>query len=187
MPPLLLPSPPLRQPSGLGLTVLAYAAALLAGCVSKEKPSEPVATEKPALKVCPVAAKVDHDVTLTKACSPYLQPRGGIDIINGATLTLEAGVEIRFFGLDWLEVGAGGEPGRMVAQGTAEEPIVFTFADAAEETKWLGIWFHSGTLEGSVLSHVEVRNGGGDNHHSQPNLLMGCLTLTGVKPGALSI
>jgi hypothetical protein len=190
----MLGSPPRlrRETSGLALSSLCparcAAALLLAACVSNEKPSgAPAAAGARTLRVCPVAAKVDHDVTLTKACSPYLQPRGGIDIVNGATLTIEPGVEMRFFGLDWLEVGAGGEPGRMVAKGTAEEPIVFTFADAAEQTTWLGIWFHSGTLEGSVLSHAIVRHGGGDNRHSRPNLLMGCVTLTGVKPGALSL
>jgi hypothetical protein len=182
--------PVLRREFGLVLTSLsvagcAVAALLLAGC--KEKPSEPVVTVKPAAATCPIASKVDHDVTLTKACSPYNQPRGGIDVVNGATLTIEAGVELRIFGLDWLEVGAGGEPGRMIAKGTAEEPIVFTFADAAEPKKWLGLWFHSGTLPGSELSHAVLRGGGGDNRHSKPNLLMGCLTLTGVKPGALRI
>jgi hypothetical protein len=187
----------LRRESGLSLAFLsragcAAAALLLAGCVNKEKPSEPAAIGKPAAEqpvppVCPVAGKVDHDVTLTKACSPYHQPRGGIDVVNGATLTIEAGVEMRVFGLDWLEVGAGGEPGRMIAKGTAEEPIVFTVEDPAEAKQWLGIWFHSGTLAGSVLSHAVVRRGGGDNRHSKPNLLMGCLTLTGVKPGMLLI
>lgn len=202
MPRSLLRSVPLlRRESGLALSsrsraaaalvsACAAAALLLTGC--KEKPSEPAVSAKavaatPAAGACPVAGKVDHDVTLTKACSPYNQPRGGIDVVNGATLTIEAGVEMRIFGLDWLEVGAGGEPGRMIAKGTKEEPIVFTFAEPVEPKKWLGLWFHSGTLPGSVLSHAVLRGGGGDNRHSKPNLLMGCLTLTGVKPGALLI
>jgi hypothetical protein len=160
---------------------------VLSSCVSREKPAkkQELSVETQAARACPYAGRVNQDITLTKACSPYQQPGGGIDVIDGATLTIEAGVELRFSGTDWLEVGAGGEPGRMIAKGTPQEPILFTFG--SPEPTWLGVWFHSGTLPGSVLSNAVIRGAGGDNRHSKPNLLMGCLTLTGVKPGALSI
>lgn len=134
-----------------------------------------------------MAGAVNRDLTLTKACSPYAQPYGGVDIVEGATLTIEAGVELRFMGSDWLEVGAAGKPGRLIAKGTPEEPIVFTSADPDPKQHWLGVWFHSGTLEGSVLSNVIVRRAGGLNRLARPNLLLGCVTLTGVERGALQI
>ncbi len=173
---------------------------LLASCArSSSEKSEGSASQAPpgqgaqgqaksAANSCPVAvAGVRKDITLTKACSPYIQRGGGIDVIDGATLTIEAGVELRFRDNDWLEIGAAGEPGRLIAKGTAEEPIVFTTQSPETPTTWLGVWFHSGTLEGSVLSHAVIRRAGGDNRHSKPNLLHGCLTLTGVKPGRLEI
>jgi hypothetical protein len=112
---------------------------------------------------------------------------GGLDIIDGATLTIEAGVEIRFHDGDWLEVGAAGKPGRLIAKGTAEAPIVLTTSSPETPVTWLGVWFHSGTLPGSELSHAEVHHAGGENKHSKPNLTQGCVTLTGVKAGVLTV
>jgi hypothetical protein len=136
---------------------------------------------------CQVHGRVKQDAKFIKACSPYIQPPGGIDIIDGATLTIEAGVEIRFNDGDWLEVGAAGEPGRLIAKGTAEDPIVLTTSSPDTPHTWLGVWFHSGTLPGSELSHAVVHHAGGENKHSKPNLTQGCVTLTGVKPGVLTL
>lgn len=172
---------------------VAVPAACLISCARSEdtkKAAEaaPVeAVQEAAPDPCPIAAGVDKDITLYKRCSPYMQPGGGIDVVNGATLTIEAGVELRFKDKDWMEIGAAGEPGRLIAKGTPEDPIILTTASPETEPTWLGLWFHSGTLEGSVLSNAVVRRGGGDNRHSKPNLLHGCVTLTGVKPGRLTI
>ncbi len=177
----------------LGILLGAFGAQLLGSCVppgeeqTNEKLQPAPVEQKSTAGSCPVAAAVNQDITLYKRCSPYLQPGGGIDVVNGATLTIEAGVELRFVDKDWLEVGAGGEPGRLIAKGTPEEPIVFTTVSPETEPTWLGVWFHSGTLANSVLSHAVVRQAGGSNTHSRPNLLQGCITLTGVKPGVLSI
>jgi hypothetical protein len=126
-------------------------------------------------------------LTLTKACSPYTLAVGGMDIIDGATLTIEPGVELRFRGDDWLEVGAAGAPGRLIAKGTPEEPIVFDLGNKTAGAVWLGVWFASGTLEGSVLSHAIVRDAGGLNPMHKPPLPLGCISIMGVKPGALSL
>ena len=164
-------------------------AALTASSACKDEPSSETRQVQAATaaSTCPAAGAVKRDVTLTKKCSPYRQPMGGIDVINGATLTIEAGVEIIFNPNDWLEVGAGGKPGRLIAKGTAEEPIVFTAAGSDTDRGWMGVWFHSGTLEGSVLSHAVVRRAGGLNPLEKPKLPLGCITLTGVKPGSLEI
>jgi hypothetical protein len=187
-------------PRGVGvsrrvLTKPAVSCALIActllGCARVKHDSESsrpaAAAAAPSKPGCEVHGRVKRDATFTKACSPYIQPSGGIDIIDGATLTIEAGVEIRFNDGDWLEVGAAGEPGRLIAKGTAEEPIVLTTATPQTPHTWLGVWFHSGTLPGSELSHARVEHAGGENKHSKPNLTQGCVTLTGVKPGALTI
>jgi hypothetical protein len=136
---------------------------------------------------CPLPTRVVSDLTLTKACSPYTLGVGGMDIIDGATLTIEPGVELRFRGDDWLEVGAAGAPGRLIAKGTAEEPIVFELGNTNAGAAWLGVWFASGTLEGSVLSHAIVRDGGGLNPMHEPKLPLGCISLTEVKWGALRL
>jgi hypothetical protein len=137
---------------------------------------------------------IERDTTLTRACSPYLLT-GGIDVIKGATLTIEAGVEVRFEDGDWLEIGATGRPGRLIARGTPEQPIVLHAADPDithpkapnKPATWFGVWFHSGTLEGSVLSHAVISQGGGVNAHLKPPLAQGCITLTGVRPGVLQL
>lgn len=137
---------------------------------------------------------ITSDTKLSKSCSPYVLD-AGIDVINGATLTIEAGVEVRFRDGDWLEIGATGRPGRLIARGTAEQPIVLTSDDgditrpyqAGKPPSWFGVWFHSGTLEGSVLTHAIIDQAGGVNAHIKPALSQGCITLTGVKPGVLEL
>jgi hypothetical protein len=185
----------------LGLKGIAAALAV-SGCVRTEgdgKPAAETKTATPAVAAgkkdapsrgydtCTVKGRVDQDSIFRKACSPYIHPPGGLDVINGATLTIEAGVEIRFNDGDWLEVGAAGKPGRLIAKGTADEPIILTTSSPETPDTWLGVWFHSGTLPGSELSHAVVQHAGGDNRHSKPNLLMGCVTLTGVRQGALNL
>src|SRR5690349_13504705 len=44
---------------------------------------------------------VRTDLTLHKACSPYAI-KGGVDVLENATLTIEPGVEVRFGPRDWL-------------------------------------------------------------------------------------
>lgn len=182
---------------------LALAVGLIAGCmgdVKSDKRESAEGTTKQAVRAAPGSdcmrrgGAITLDVTLTRACSPYTL-EGGIDVINGATLTIEPGVEIRFHDGDWLEIGATGRPGRLVARGTPDAPIVITAADPdtsrperpGKPPSWLGLWFHSGTLPGSVLTHAVIRKGGGENAHIKPPLPQGCITLTGVAAGALEL
>jgi len=58
--------------------------------------------------------------TLTVAESPYLVT-DTIRVLQGATVTVEPGVEIRFGGLHWLKV-----EGNLQAVGTTSAPITFT-------------------------------------------------------------
>ena len=135
------------------------------------------------------SGRIDKDTTLYKACSPY-EIRGGIDVLNDSVLTIEPGVEVRFGDGDWLEIAAAGTRGaRLIARGTAEEPIVLTSLEPArlDNGTWFGLWFNTGTREGSVFSHGIVRLAGGDNKHIKPTLTQGCITLTEVADRAVTI
>jgi hypothetical protein len=183
--------------------VFAAASLLCAGCIGEKKgedvPAPPApsvaAKSEPAEPVCmKKGGIITRDTTLKRSCSPYVLD-AGIDVINGATLTIEAGVEVRFLDGDWLEIGATGRPGRLIARGTPEQPILLSSDDGditrpfkeGKPPSWFGVWFHSGTLEGSVLTNAVISGAGGVNAHIKPPLSQGCITLTGVKPGVLEV
>jgi len=100
----------------------------------------------------------------------------GLVVVNGtsglATLTIDPGVEIRFYsaGSNYggLFVGTSGSTvatGRLIASGTAAAPIVFTGAGGAPVAgSWEGITFFGALASGNVLDHVVIdaagRNGG---------------------------
>lgn len=132
---------------------------------------------------------VRKDLLLRSSCGPY-EIRGGIDVLENTTLFIEPGVEMRFHDGDWLEISAAGtRGGRLIARGTPERPIVLTSADPAtvQKRSWFGLWFNAGTARGSVLSHAVVRLGGGKNRHIKPTLTQGCITLTEVPEGNVTL
>lgn len=177
--------------------LLAVFLCLLGGaCSKKPKPAPtsdtsttqaaPQVEAKPKPKKCKFKGKVEKDVTLYKECSPYII-KGGIDVLANVTMTIEAGVEMRFRDGDWFEISAASQSGaRLIAKGTAEDPIILTSQDESStaDKTWLGLWFAEGTRD-SILSHVVIRAAGGDNTFLKPPLVQGCLTLTNVKPGAV--
>jgi hypothetical protein len=108
----------------------------------------------------------------------------GLIVVHGtptlATLTLDPGVELRFYSagsnIGGLFVGTSGNPvatGRLVAAGTAARPIVFTGAGGAPVAgSWEGITFFGALAAGNVLDHVRIdaagRNGGDANFGCPP-------------------
>ncbi|GMU66912.1 MAG: hypothetical protein AMXMBFR36_31860 [Acidobacteriota bacterium] len=98
----------------------------------------------------------------------------GLIVVDGdpslATLTIDPGVEIRYYSagsnIGGLFVGTSGSPvatGRIVADGTATEPILFTGAGAAPPPgSWEGITFFGALAPGNVLDHVQI-DAAGDN------------------------
>jgi hypothetical protein len=158
-------------------------AAILCGTATCQR------AEEPRSKRCKFHGRVDRDVTLTKACSPYLI-RGGIDVLNDSTLTIEPGVEMRFTKNDWLEIAAAGTSGaRLIARGTPEDPIILTSLDSGKRPSktWLGLWFNKGTREGSIIANAIIRVGGGNNRHIKPTLVHGCITVTEAADAAVTI
>lgn len=168
--------------------------AIVAGCTTKDPSSEqsapsvqPSASSPSAVNCARPPSRIEKDTTFYRACSPYLLKSGGIDVLHDAVLTIEAGVELRFASGDWLEISAAGTRGaKIIARGTQEQPIVLAARDAGAGS-WLGLWINQGTRAGSVLSHVVIRGAGGDNEYIEPTLVHGCLTLTDVAEGAVTI
>lgn len=91
--------------------------------------------------------------TIAAACPP-VRVRGQYRI-DGGTLTLEAGVELRFEEDAVLEVGRD-RPGAITIAGTPEQPVRL-IADG--EGGWQGVRLHAQST-GSSLQHVEIANAG---------------------------
>ena len=72
-----------------------------------------------------VSGLITQDTTWAKANSPYIVVQS-IRVVDGVTLTIEPGVEVRFAGNYFLDIG-----GTLVALGTASAPILFTSGDGS--------------------------------------------------------
>ena len=98
-----------------------------------------------------VGGPITTDTTWTAANSPYILTNM-VTVQTGVTLTIEAGVEVRF------GVGAGSMVvnGRLQAIGTPTQPITFTSAADSAPGQWEGMILQGGS---SQLENVEVRNG----------------------------
>lgn len=90
---------------------------------------------------------VSEDTTWTKEGSPYLV-QDEITIDQNATLTISPGIAVQF-----NESGILYVLGRLLAQGTSEEPILFSSASGS----WSGIEFFNQNAASS-LDNVVVRN-----------------------------
>jgi hypothetical protein len=80
---------------------------------------------------------------------------------TGTKLIIQAGSVLKFGNSNEISVGASVN-GLIEAIGTAINPIVFT-SKSTYPTKgdWDGIWFYSGSANGSVLDYCTVSYGGG--------------------------
>ncbi|MEZ5442172.1 MAG: hypothetical protein R3F15_11855 [Lysobacterales bacterium] len=110
-----------------------------------------------------VSGDITANTTWTLAASPY-NATASVRVINGATLTIEAGVTV-FMGTGTTLTTMGG---RLLAQGTQSSPIVFTSINdqpgmsSAAQGDWgeLQILTGAGTTA-SQLANVSVRFGQG--------------------------
>ncbi len=128
------------------------------------------ATENTTVTTCGptnVGGPITSDTTWTAACSPYIVT-SGILVMNGVTLTIEPGVEVRFSPGLALRVD-----GCLIARGTEESPTVFTsnqpdpapgdwgyilFADSSVDATYDGDDNYTG---GSIMQYCTVEYGGG--------------------------
>ncbi len=103
---------------------------------------------------------ISQNETWKKADGPHII-RGEVLVESeqGVTLTIEAGTEVHFEKGASLFVGYG-SLGYLKAQGTADQPIVFTSASASPaKGDWMTIYLGSGAAN-SVLSHCTIKYGG---------------------------
>lgn len=94
--------------------------------------------------------------TIASSC-PAVRVRGQYRI-DGGTLTLEAGVELRFEKDAILEVGRD-RPGALTIAGTPEQPVRLTADVVGEVGGWQGLRLHA-QASGSSLKHVEISKAG---------------------------
>lgn len=101
-----------------------------------------------------------EDTLYRKACSPY-RIGAALVISDGATLTIEPGVEVQFGGDAQVIVGQPGSPGGLVADGTAAEPIRFTFLPdgPSDAPRWEGLRFDTDALP-TTLRNVQLEDCG---------------------------
>lgn len=86
--------------------------------------------------------------------------------INNATITIEPGAVVRFAEGGRLEVGTkdGVTTARLVAQGTAEKPILFTAdSDAPVAGYWRNLKFGAGDSGNSIIENCILEYGGGED------------------------
>jgi len=111
-------------------------------------------------------SSVSTDTTWNAGDLPYILV-GNVTVNSGRTLTLAAGTEVRFKkGYTALIVN-----GTLRAQGTAEDPILFTSNEASPaKGDWWSITFGT-TSVSSVLEHVVVEYAGYAMYYPYPPAL----------------
>lgn len=114
-------------------------------------------------------SSISSDITMTKSKSPYVVNNINQTFQNNATLTIEPGTLIKFYNTASLNFIGNS---KIIAQGTAEEPIVFTSfvddayggdLDATSTTPYAGSWLgvNIDTVNNdSVFDHTIFRYGG---------------------------
>jgi hypothetical protein len=118
------------------------------------------------------------DLTLTKACSPYTISEY-IEVNEGAVLTIEPGVTLAFEGGVGLDVGAA-TAGKLVAIGTAQDPIIFTSSSSPPLAgDWRSIHLWDGTLAGTQIAYANLGYCGADRS--------GCIVGDGVAPNRVTL
>ena len=85
-----------------------------------------------------------------------------LTVRNNSTLTITPGTRVIFCDNYALIIGGLFNPARIMALGTAEEPIIFEPAPGVPA--WDKLYFGDTLFEISVLQHVEFRNGGGEEN-----------------------
>lgn len=114
-----------------------------------------------------------RDDTWTDHGVPYRQV--GILYVNSgedgaaATLTIEPGVTVAFedaAGSGIIVGSSEARPGMLVADGTADAPILFTSAEeTAAAADWMGIVFQYVPIAGSHIGHARIEYAGGESGH----------------------
>ena len=121
------------------------------------------------------------DTTWAQSDSPYYIT-GDVQIPSGVTLTIEPGVEIRYTGGYELLV-----QGVLIANGTAESPIVFTSTTPGTSSGATMLKFEGSDLDQIQINHVQMRYAdkairiGDESEHNQGGKNTGTLTVSNIE------
>lgn len=141
-------------------------------------PSAAPAGAKKAPEGCnsDLSQKIEVDFAFTEKCSPYTV--NGEFYVDGWTLTVEPGVEVRFGEAGALYV-AYNAPGRVLVKGSPEKPVKFTSATRKEAGAWKTIHLYE-RADGSSFENTVIEFGGASDTAAL-DVQSGELTLKGVK------
>lgn len=99
-------------------------------------------------------------ITFSKLSVPYIVD--GISVQNSGSLTIEPGAILKFLANANIYIGFGSY-GKLVADGTLANPIVFTSAAGSPSSgDWGSINFYQETETGSLLNYCKIQYAGGD-------------------------
>lgn len=121
-------------------------------------------TFTPTCTPLPISGEVTTNTILGKtspsACGKYLVT-GNILVHSGATLLIEAGVEITFSESTRMTIGTtvSGDSGRLLANGTETEPILMTGITEIPGF-WQGIYFPDFAMDDSQLMYCIIEYAG---------------------------
>lgn len=98
---------------------------------------------------------------------------GDINVENNAVLTIQPGTIIKFNAGSSLTIGYGTN-GTLIANGTAQLPIIFTSNAAAPAAgAWEGLYFDSHTLNNTSLAYCSILFAGSNSSYGALNIT-GC-------------
>lgn len=124
-------------------------------------------------------ADITASETWAAADNPHVV-KGVIGVEGAATptVTIEAGVEVRFAASAGLEIGGSSASGMLTVNGTAAAPVKFT-ANAATPAKghWIGLIFNAPASDNSKVSNATLEFCGGGTSSAAA-----CLTIADSKP-----
>ena len=104
--------------------------------------------------------ELTEKVTWVNLKVPFTIKASYLEIDDGGSLTIEPGVTVQFAENTHISVGYYSE-GKLVAEGTAEEPIIFTSAmNDKYPGDWSNIRFYEYASAGCILDHCKILYGG---------------------------
>jgi hypothetical protein len=104
--------------------------------------------------------RLDGEIKFRDIGIPYVQEQS-LDIIEGARLEFEAGVEYQLGADRTLEIGWNSSKVTLLVNGTEAKPVTFRAVDPA--SPFGSIWVKRTVTTDSKISHARILNGGAGN------------------------